>query len=335
MSAIPDAKDEFYENLASTIRNIPSTEQLVLLGDFNARVGADNDSWPSCLGPFGVGKMNKNGQRRLELCVLHNLCITNSFFKTKPQHKVSWRHPHSKHWHQLDLILVRHAAIKNVLHTHSYHSADCNTDHSLVCCKIRLQLKKFHHAKKPGNLHIDVSKMTQPDLIEQFAEAFEAEYDASQSGDTAIEMWETLRDTIYCIALAIFGKKTSKSHDWYEAKSSEMTPVIEAKHAALAKYKQSPTKQNLQTLRAARSKVQCIARRCANVYWTEHCEMIQLAAAMGNIRGMYDGIKKALGPMQSKMAPLKSTTGEVITDQAGRWRDGWNTILTSTPERTL
>ena len=101
-----------------------------------------------------------------------------------------------------------------------------------------------------------------------------------------------------------------------------MTPVIEAKHAALAKYKQSPTEQNLQTLRAARSKVQCIARHCTNVYWTEHCEMIQLAAAMGNIRGMYDGIKKALGPMQSKMAPLKSTTGEVITDQ-GQQMERW------------
>lgn len=68
LSATPDAKDEFYKNLSSTIRNIPSTEQLVLLGDFNARVGADNDSWPSCLGPFGVGKMNENGQRLLELC---------------------------------------------------------------------------------------------------------------------------------------------------------------------------------------------------------------------------------------------------------------------------
>ena len=62
---------------------------------------------------------------------INNLCITNSFFKTKPQHKVSWRHLHSNHWHQLDLILVRCAAIKNVLHTCSYHSADCNTDHSL------------------------------------------------------------------------------------------------------------------------------------------------------------------------------------------------------------
>ena len=166
LSATLDAKDKFYENLASTIRNIPSTKQLVLLGNFNARMGADNDLWPSCLGPFGVGKMNENGQQLLELCAFHNLCITNSFFKTKPQHKVSWRHLCSKHWHQLDLILVRCAAIKNVLHTCSYHSADCDTDHSLVCCKIRLQPKKFYHAKKPRNPCIDVSKMTQPDLME-------------------------------------------------------------------------------------------------------------------------------------------------------------------------
>ena len=192
LSTTLDAKDEFYENLASTIRNITSTKQLVLLGDFNARVGADNDSWPSCLSPFGVGKMNENGQQLLKLCVFHNLCITISFFKTKPQHKVSWRNPCSKHWHQLDLILVRHAAIKNVLHTCSYHSTDCDMDHSLVCCKIRLQPKKFHHAKKLGNLHIDVSKMIQPDLMEQFAEAFGEEYDASKSGDTVTEKWETL-----------------------------------------------------------------------------------------------------------------------------------------------
>ena len=164
--------------------------------------------------------------------------------------------------------------------------------------------------------------MTQPDLIEQFTEAFVEEYDASQSGDTATEKWETLQDTIHHITLVIFGKKTSKLHDWYEAKSSEMTPIIKAKHAALAEYKQSPTEQNLQTLRAARSKVQCIARYCASECWTEHSEMIQMAAAMGNIRGMYNGIKKALGPTQSKMAPLKSATGEVITDQ-GQQMERW------------
>lgn len=64
--------------LAATISSIPSKEELVLLGDFNARVGADYDSWPSCLGQFAVGKMNDNGQRLLELCIYHNLLPTPS-----------------------------------------------------------------------------------------------------------------------------------------------------------------------------------------------------------------------------------------------------------------
>ena len=157
LSATPDTTEIFYENLAFIIRNIPSKEQVVLLGDFNARVGADHDSWPSCLGQVGVGKMNENGQRLLELCAFHDLCITISF-RTKPQHQVLWRHPRSKHWHQLDLILLRRAAVKNVLHTRSYHSAACDTDHSLVCCKIRMQPKKFHRTMTKGIPRIDVSK---------------------------------------------------------------------------------------------------------------------------------------------------------------------------------
>ena len=101
-----------------------------------------------------------------------------------------------------------------------------------------------------------------------------------------------------------------------------MSPVIEAKRTALAEYKRSPTKRNLQMLRAARSQVQHTARRCANEYWTELSETIQTAAATGSIRGMYDGIKRSPGPTQSKTAPLKSNTGEVITDQ-GRQMDRW------------
>ena len=110
---------------------------------------------------------------------------------------------------------------------------------------------------------------------------------------------------------------------------SKKNPIIEAKYTELAEYKWSPTKQNLQTLRAVRNKVQCISRCCTNEYWTEHSEMIQMATAMGNIRWRYDGIKKALGPMQRKMAPLKSATGEVISDQGWqmeRWVEHYSDL---------
>ena len=151
--------------------------------------------------------------------------------------------------------------------------------------------------------------MSQPNLMSQFAETFEKEFDAPQPKVSATEKWEILRDTMHRTALATLGKKTTKTHDWFDAKSSEMRPVIEAKRTALMEYKRSPSERNLQILRAARSKVQQVARRCADVYWTQLSQDIQTAAITSNIRGMYDGIKNALGPTQSKTAPSNPLVG--------------------------
>ena len=66
------------------LKEIPQNEQIVLLGDFNARVGTNSEAWPICLELQGHDKLNDHDQRLLELCTWHNLCITNSYFKTKP-----------------------------------------------------------------------------------------------------------------------------------------------------------------------------------------------------------------------------------------------------------
>ncbi|CAE1309446.1 unnamed protein product [Acanthosepion pharaonis] len=126
--------DEFYDKLAATIICIPSKNQLVLLGD-------STPVWvlimTLSLGQFGVGKIYENGQTILELCIYHNLRTANSFFRTKTKHKVSWTPPHSKHWHQLDLILVRRAAIKTVLYTRSHWCAAISNTSPRVSTAVR------------------------------------------------------------------------------------------------------------------------------------------------------------------------------------------------------
>ena len=109
-------------------------------------------------------------------------------------------------------------------------------------------------------------------------------FGALQPGGSATEKWEALGDTMYRTALATFGKKFSKSHDWFEAKSTVMTPVIKAKRSDLAEYKCAPSERNLRILRIARNKAQQTARCCANQYKPELSENIQSAAIAGNIR---------------------------------------------------
>lgn len=84
-----------------------------------------------------------------ELCeVVHSVPQNCQLFNVKHHHKISWKHPRSSHWHQLDLILVRKNHL-NLVITRTYHSADCDTDHSLVRSKTRVTHQKFHSAKSP------------------------------------------------------------------------------------------------------------------------------------------------------------------------------------------
>lgn len=108
--------------------------------------------------------------------------------------------------------------------------------------------KKVHRSKKLGNPRTDAGKMPQPDLVELFSEAFVREYDPSQPGESATEKWESLRVNMHLTALVTFWKKTLKSCDWFEAKSTELTPVIESKRAAFFEYKPSPSGKNLKNL---------------------------------------------------------------------------------------
>lgn len=119
LSSSPEAKDHFYSQLSETVREVRSGDRLMLLGDFNARVGQDNNSWLDCLGEHGIGKLNENGQRVLEFCSQNQLCVTNTYFKGKFMRKVSWMHPRSKHWHQLDVVLYRKRELQDILHTHA------------------------------------------------------------------------------------------------------------------------------------------------------------------------------------------------------------------------
>uniref|UniRef100_A0ABM5FP43 Craniofacial development protein 2-like n=1 Tax=Pogona vitticeps TaxID=103695 RepID=A0ABM5FP43_9SAUR len=259
--------------------------------------------------------MNENGQHLLEFCCYYGLCVSNTFFNTKLQHRVSWRHPRSKHWHQLDLILTRCSSLPNIMITRSYQSADCDTDHSLVCSRVKLRTKRLYYTKKEGRPRIDISKTRNQRKVKEFAQALE-ETLPGPANVNASERWEHFKNAVYNTALSTFGKKTKKMADWFEAHSEELMPAIEDKRRALAVYKACPSEYNLQALRAARSKVQQAARRCSNDYWLQLCSQIQIAAGTGNIKGMYDGIKQALGTMQKKSAPLKSATGVVIQDRA-------------------
>ena len=109
-----EVKDKFYNDLDSVISAAPRTDKLIFLGDFNARVGIDHQTWEGVIGSEGVGKCNSNGLLLLRKCAEHELLITNKVFRLPTRRKTSWMHPHSKHWHFIDNIIVRRKDTQDV-----------------------------------------------------------------------------------------------------------------------------------------------------------------------------------------------------------------------------
>ena len=101
-----EVKDKFYDDLDSVISITPRTDKPILLGDFNARVGTDNQTWEGVIGTEGIGKRNSNGLLLLKKCAEHELLITNTVFRLPTRNKTSWMHPRSKHWHLIDYVIV-------------------------------------------------------------------------------------------------------------------------------------------------------------------------------------------------------------------------------------
>ena len=111
--------EAFYDHLQSTLSSVPSSDLIVILGDFNARVGSDFSTWISVIGPHGFGGCNESGERLLDFRAGNQLIITNTWFQHKLLHKATWfrNGNRSRTGHMIDHVLVNKRFRTSVLDT--------------------------------------------------------------------------------------------------------------------------------------------------------------------------------------------------------------------------
>ena len=67
--------ERFYEDLQDLLELTPKKDVLLIIGDWNAKVGSQET--PGVTGKFGLGIRNEAGQRLIEFCQENALVITN------------------------------------------------------------------------------------------------------------------------------------------------------------------------------------------------------------------------------------------------------------------
>ena len=227
-----EVKDKFYDDLDSVISAAPRTDKLILLGDFNARVGTDHQTWEGVIGSEGVGKCNSNGLLVLRKCAEHELLITNTVFRLPTRRKTTWMHPRSKHWHLIDYVIVRRKGREAVRVTKTMCGADCWTDHRLVVSKLNLRIQPVRRPQgKKVPKKLDVSKLKQDSKRQAFVNDLCSRLDALEhSSEDVDERWTVIRDTVHSSAMDSLGPVSRKHQDWFDENDKEIQGLLEEKH---------------------------------------------------------------------------------------------------------
>ncbi|XP_066994814.2 craniofacial development protein 2-like, partial [Anabrus simplex] len=82
-----DEVDKFYEALSDIVVRVNSKDRIVLMGDFNARVGHRTEGYKRVIGRCGEDmEANGNGKGLLDFCASMGSALANTSFKQKAIH---------------------------------------------------------------------------------------------------------------------------------------------------------------------------------------------------------------------------------------------------------
>src|SRR6476619_503267 len=188
-----DYEDEevkkLYDQLEEILGKQKGTDNVIVLGDFNAVVGEGKED--RVVGKFGLEKRNDRGERLVEFYKSQNLVITNTWFEQEKRRRYTWKSPGDLRRYQIDYILVRQRYRNSVKSSWSYPGADVDSDHKLLALRLKLKLKKIPRRRQQKKWKLD-SLITK---VELFRKYIEEEVQCFRQGTTE-ERWENLKGAI-------------------------------------------------------------------------------------------------------------------------------------------
>ena len=331
-------KDCFYDTLNETIKAIPSSHKILLMGDFNARVGKDCVSWNKVLGKHGVGRENSNGTLLLSLCAQNELILTNTIFQQADRFKTTWMHPGNKRWHMIDYVITKQRDVKDVKHTRAMCGSCTWSDHRLVKCILNLHAKIPRHTRrlKPTK-KLNIDRLKSAECREKLETCLKQAFAvADRTGACATETWEVFKTTTYNVAEDVPGAPVRKHRDWFDENDSQIKPLLANLHDLHLRAIEDRSNAELAVAyRACKQEAQRSLRAMQNSWWKARAADIQKAADKHDYKSLHQGLKAVYGPSYKSSPGIKSKDGVLLTEPAqvlDRWSEHFNGVLNQDSE---
>lgn len=222
----PERRESLYSELEATMRTVKNRDELIVLGDFNAKTGGSHEEYHQNMGPFGKGKCtNSNGKELLDFANRHDLTLSNTLFRHKAAHIATWegeminpasnrRNPYRN---QIDYILVKTKSRHKVIDSRSHNGMATFTDHRMV--RMKLNIKPQTIKGKMTSRTLDYEKLKDPQTRSKYS--FNVELKLMDEEDEKIrrgdnigpqEKWDMIAKANTQAAEEILGYKSRKRY---------------------------------------------------------------------------------------------------------------------------
>lgn len=330
--------------MQSEIEKVPKHDITVIMGDFNAKVGENNDGVERIMGKHGCGVLNENGEYLIEFCGINNLVIGGTLFPHKDIHKLTWVSPGGRISNQIDHLLINGKWRRSLQDVRVRRGADVGSDHHLVTANIKLKLQKI--SEQSRKRRYDTGKLKDSKIVKEFNLELKNRYQILQnrnSEDSVEEHWNKVEELYSKTSEKVLGFKRQVHKEW-------ITPAtwktIDKRKDFKKKVCNARSERLKDRLRAQYSEinkeVQKATRKDRQNYVENMAVEAEKAASDQRMGDVYQITKKLCGKKNSTNIPVRNKQGTLLTaekDQEIRWTEHFKEVLnrsdpTNIPEIT-
>ena len=314
--------DAFYQELNSQMKEIPKKDIVLVIGDWNAKVGTDAyPTWEGTAGRFGLGLTNERGLGLLEFAKYHDLVLANTLHPQKSSRKSTWHSPDGKTHNLIDYIMInrRYLTSLSLAQTRSFTGADIGSDHELVMTNMRLKLKKIRKGKSP-RMKFDLEKLKDPDIAAEFeakiggrfAPLLVADIDAESLNN---QLNQQLTDT----AEEVLGRARGKKNQWM---TDEVFQLCDKRREQ--KKKRFQNSDEGEAYRKSNKAVKKAVKEAKEKWINDKCDFINTNMECNNTAAAYQTVRELTKKKGARTTVIEDKNGSLLTEQKAvlnRWSE--------------
>lgn len=329
--------DGFYEDLQQVVNDTPKTDLLLIIGDFNARVQANTNMLHGPVGPYSVDKMNENGERLVDFCLMNDLIITNTFYKHKPIHQYTWMHPGNKQWHLLDYIIINRKFRSSVhdVRVHRSAAGAIGTDHHLLRAKIKLHLKSRQQHQRPKRTIHETNKLQDRNLVENFQQELnQRKIDSFKNNQTINDNYKNFVKHVQELGDKYF-KQDQHTQRYKRWMTDEIKDLINQKSISFLDWQNHIGNAKEETYQKRYRSLAKLVKKKVKIrqveYWDEVSQEIEDSIKQHDQSTAYAMIRRLSGRnKQNIQMPIKDKDDHLLTtstERLNRWREYFYELL--------